>query len=234
MSYAELAAAGELNGPLTNLAHRGEAAFTTVRAAGLKPFDFRVKWSGQNQQLTQADIEWTAGESVLSIGAAADFDVPQREVAATLNRLSLRRAKEELYALQQPCAITFRAGETNPPGRLWTLVVDAFHWHSERRTVSATTDLAWPSQGNATLTLTNVAFADFSDFLEADIANILVAEFAATAHWSNGPVHSVISAAGSLTNRSGHVFGLRGNVKTTICSLLNSWRWLTATRRRCR
>lgn len=214
LSYAELAASGELHGALTNLAHRGEAALTTVRTAGLKPFDFRAKWTGQNQQLTAAEVEWTAGESVLSIGAAAEFNVTKREVMTKLSQLSLRRGTEELYALEQPCAITFRAGETNAPGRPWTLAVDAFHWRSERNTISATADLAWPSQGNATLSLTNVALAAFSDFLAADIANILLAELAGSAHWSNGPVHSVISAAVSLTNSAGQVFGLRGNAKT--------------------
>jgi translocation and assembly module TamB len=214
LSYAELVASGELNGPLTNLAHSGEAVFTTFQAAGLKPFNVRVKWSGEKLHLASADVELTAGESVLSIGAAADFDVPEREFAATLNQLSLRRGKEELYALQRPCAITFRAGKTNAPGGLWTLAVDAFNWRSERHTMSGTANLAWPSHGAATLSMTNVAFADFSDFLEPDIANILVAELAATAHWSNGPVHSVISVAGSMTNSTGHVFGLRGDLKT--------------------
>jgi len=42
----------------------------------------------------------------------------------------------------------------------------------------------------------------------------LVAEVAATMQWSNGPVHSVISAAGSMTNGTGQVFGLRGVVRT--------------------
>lgn len=214
LSYAEMAAAGELNGPLTNLAHHGEAAFTNCRAAGLKPFDFRAKWAGQHHQLTNAEVEWTAGQSVLSIGVAADFDLPKRAVAAKLNQLSLRRAKEERYALQTPCAITFRAGETNAPGSLWTLAVEAFNWRSEHNTISASADLAWPARGNATLNLTNVALADFSDFLTADLTNILVSEFAGAAHWSNGPVHSVISAAGSLTNRTGQRFGLRGNIKT--------------------
>ena len=214
LRYAELVASGELNGPLTNLAHSGEFAFTNIQAAGLKPSDLRAKWSGQNQQLTAADVEWAAGESVLTASAAADFDWPEREVAVKLNQLSLRRRKEEVYALRQPCAITFHAGNPNAAGRLWKLAVDAFNWQSERHTISGSADLAWPSHGEATLTMTNVALADFADFLEADIANVLVTEVAATAHWSNGPVHSVISAAGSMTNSTGRVFSLRGQVKT--------------------
>ena len=214
LSYAELAAAGELNGALTNLTHSGEAAFTNCRIVGLKPFDFRAKWSGQNQQLTQGDMEWTAGKSVLSLGAVADIDISKREVAAKLHQLSLRRAKQELYALQEPCAITFRAGAINTSERLWTLAVDAFNWRSQRHAISATAALAWPAQGNTTFSLTNVALADFSDFLSADITNIFLTELAGCAHWSNGPVHSVISATGSLTNSTGRVFGLRGNVKT--------------------
>jgi hypothetical protein len=214
LSYAELVASGELHGPLTNLAHSGEAAFTTFRTAGLKPMDVRAKWSGQNQQLTAAEVGLTAGGSVLSIGASADFDLSKREFAATLNQLSLRRVKEELYALQQPCAITFRAGKTNAPGRLWNIAVDSFNWGSQSHALAGSADLAWPERGKATLTVTNVAFADFADFLEVDTANLLVADLTATAHWSNGPVHSVISAAASMTNGTGQVFGVRGNLQT--------------------
>lgn len=214
LSYAELGASGKVAGPLTNLAHRGEVAFTTFRVAGLKPFDLQAKWSGQNHQLTAAHVEWTAGESVLSIGVDVELNVPAREVAVKLNQLSLRRGREELYALQTPCAITFRDGNTNTPGGSWTLGVDTFDWRSGRHAISGSADLAWPTHGEATLIVTNVAFADFADFLEADIANVLVAELAATAHWSNGPVHSVISAAGSITNGTRQVFSLRGAVQT--------------------
>lgn len=214
MSYAELVASGELHGSLTNLTHRGEVAFTSFRIPSLKPFDVRIRWDGQNQHLKSAEAELTAGESVLSIGAAADVDVPRRAVAAKLNQLSLRRGKEELYALQQPCAITFCAANTNAPGGLWALAVDAFNWRSERHMISSTADIAWPSRGAVALTMTNVAFADFSDVLEAGFANIVVAELAATAQWFNGPVHSRISAAGSKTNRAGRGFSLRGKVQT--------------------
>jgi translocation and assembly module TamB len=212
LSYAELIASGELDGPLTNLAHHGEAAFTDFHVAGLKPLQISATWHGRNQRLESAELELTAGESVLSLGATAEFDASKREVAATLNRLSLRRAAK-LYALQQPCAITFRAGPTNATAAPWTLAVAAFDWRGAGRMLSATADFAGPSHGAATLTMTNVAFADFSDFFEADLANILIADLTATAQWSNGPVQAVISGAGSLTNRTGQVFGLRGNVQ---------------------
>jgi translocation and assembly module TamB len=213
LSYSGFAASGELNGPLTNLAHSGEVTFTNFQAAGLKPLDVHAKWSGANQHLETADIELKAGESTLTIGAAADFGLAKCEVAATLNRLTLRRGDEDIYKLQQPSAIAFRAGNTNAPGGLWTLSVNAFNWRSERHAMSASADLAWPAHGEATLSITNVAFADFLDFVEADIANVLVADLNATAHWSNGPVQSVISIAGSITNITGQVFGLRGAVQ---------------------
>ncbi len=214
LSYAGFAALGELNGPLTNLAYSGEVTFTNFQAAGLKPLDVHAKWSGDNQLLKSADVELRAGESILSIGTGADFDLAKREVAVKLNQLSLRRGDEEIYKLRQPSAITFRAGNTNTPDGLWTLAVDAFNWRSEQRTMSASADLAWPSHGEATLSITNVAFADFSDFIETDIASILIADLTATAHWSNGPVQSVISITGSTTNSAGEVFGLRGTVQS--------------------
>lgn len=214
LSYAEMVATGELHGPLTNIAHRGEAAFTTFRTAGLKPLDVRAKWSGQHQHLAAAEVEWRAGKSNLSLGAAADFDLSERKVSVTLNQLSLHRGEEELYALQQPCVTTFHAGNTNAPGRRWTLAMEALNWRSERHTISGTTVLAWPSGGEARLTMTNVTFADFSDFLEMDMANVTVAELAATAQWSNGPLQAVILATVSITNGTGQVFGLRGAMQT--------------------
>jgi len=214
VSYAELTASGEVNGPLTNLTHRGEVAFKTCRMNGLKPFDFKATWTGQQQHLAAAGIEVAAGSSVVSIGASADLDLTEGGMAATLNQLSLRRGQQELCSLQQPCAVAFRAGNTNSPGPRWSLGVKALDWRGQRHVISATADVAWPAQGAATLNLTNIALADFSDFLEADIANLLVAELAVSAHWSNGPVHSVIFAAASLTNAMGEVFELRGNVKT--------------------
>jgi translocation and assembly module TamB len=214
VGYAELVASGAVDGPLTHLTHRGEAAFTDCRVARLKPFDLRLKWSGQHKQLTAIDVEMTAGKSMLSVGAAADLDVTERGVTARLDHLSLRRENENVYTLRQPCAITLAAGATNVPAHRWRLYVDAFKWQSERHTLSANADLSWPSHGNATLSMTNIAFAEFSDFFEADIANILVAELAVATRWSNGPVHSVISAAGSVTNGAGRVFELRANLKT--------------------
>lgn len=200
LCYAGLTAAGELAGPLTNLTHRGELTVTGLQVAGLKPVHVHATWSGQQQYLAAAEVECTAGESVLSIGGGADLGV------VVLNRLSLRRGVAELYALQQPVALSFGAGGT--------LAVDAFDWRNERHSLAGMADIAWPARGAVTVTMTNVAFADFADFLEADIPNIVVAELAATAHWSNGPVHSVISAAGSLSNRTGQVVSLRGAVTT--------------------
>jgi translocation and assembly module TamB len=213
VGYAELVASGEVDGPLTNLAHRGAAAMTTGRVAGLKAFDLKAKWSGEHQRLASTEVEWTAGESVLSVVAAADLRMKERRLAATLKQLLLRRGEREIYTLQQPCSMMFHAGQTNSPGPPWTLVMDAFHWRGERQTLFATGDLAWPARGEATLKMTNVGFADFSDFVEADIAKILVAEVNVAARWSNGPVHSVIAAAGSITNGAGRVFDLRGNLK---------------------
>jgi len=211
--YSELGASGEFHGPLTNLTQRGEVSLTAGKVAGLKPFDLKATWSGQQQHLASAEVAITAGASALTFGATADLDLAERAVAATLNRLALRRGKEELYSLQQPCAIKFRAGNTNAPGQLWSLAMDALNCRSEIHAISTRADFAWPARGEATLNMTNVAFGDFADFLEADLANVLVAQLAATAHWSNGPVHSIISAAGSMTNATGELFSLRGNVK---------------------
>ncbi len=213
VGYSGFNASGELNGALTNLTHSGEVTFTNFQAAGLKPLDVHGKWRGANQHLESANVELKAGGSTLSISAAADFDLMKREVATKLNQLSLRRGDEDIYKLQQSSVITFRAGNKNSSRDLWIFAVDDFNWRSERHTVSASANLAWPSHGETALSITNVTLADFSDFVEADIANIFFADLTATAHWSNGPVLSEVSIAGSMTNSTGQVFSLRGAVQ---------------------
>ena len=213
-SYAGLAASGAVDGPLTNLTHRGEVAIAAARTAGLKPFDFKAAWSGQQQHLSAANIAVTAGESVLSLGATADLDVTERAVAATVNQLSLRRGTEELYALQQPCGIKYRFGNANTSEPEWTLGVTSFNWQNQRHSMAADADLAWPARGNATLRLTNIAFADFADFIAGDIANFALAELAVAARWSNGPVQSKISLTGSMTNSPDHAITLHVSAKT--------------------
>ncbi len=214
LRHTELVASGEFSGPLDAVLHRGEASLSALQPAGMKPSDVRASWSGLGRRLTAATVEWAAGDSVLSIAAAADFDPAERRVEVTLNRLSLRRGSEGLYALQEPCALEFRTARPGAPGDLWSLAVAAFDWRGDRRAASGNATIAWPSHGKASLRLTNIALADFSDFVESDLRNVSVGELAATAHWSNGPVYSVLSAAGSLTNTTGRVFGLRGNVTT--------------------
>jgi translocation and assembly module TamB len=214
LSYAEMMAAGEIRGPLTNLAHTGEATITSFQTTGLKPLEIHTKWRGEMFRLDSAELELTAGQSVLSLDATADFNAAERKVAATVNQLFLRRAAEELYALPAPGTITFQTGPTSAAGKLWSLAVSNFTWQSEHRAISANADFTWPIRGEIALALTNVAGADFSDFIAADLTNILVGEFNGTAQWSNGPVQAMISVTGSLTNDASQVFSVRGSAQT--------------------
>jgi translocation and assembly module TamB len=214
LRYADMTAAGELRGPLTNLTHTGEATITALQVPGLNSLEVHANWRGEKFRLDSAGLELTTGKSILSLAATANFDPTERKVAATLNQLFLHRDAKELYSLPSPSAITFQAGSTNASEKLWSLAVSNFVWQGGRRVISATADFTWPARGETTLTLTNVAGADFSDFVVADLANILVGEFNGTAQWSNGPVQAVISLAGSATNQARQVFSLRGKVQT--------------------
>ncbi len=213
LRYAALAASGEVNGAVTNLGHRGEIVMSGGSLSGLKPFDVTAKWVGEDRSFMSAELEWKAGESRLSVGAGAHWDFRGRRGTATVGQFSLHRSNEVLYTLHPPCAISFSAGPVDG-ARLpnWTLGVDSFRWGSARRSLSARADLTWPWRGDAALSMTNVNGAEFSDFLDADIAGIEVSKFGTTAHWSNGPVHAVISAVGSLGEGADRV-DLSGSLK---------------------
>ncbi len=206
LSYAAMAASGELDGPVTKLGHRGKVAITGGRLSGMKPFDVTARWAGENQTFASAELQWMAGEAALSVQAGVQLDLGERRGAATLRQFSLHRSNEVLYSLHPPCSISFSAGGPDMTRRGdWTLAVDSFRWQGARRSLSASADLTWPWRGDAVVSMTNVGGAEFSGFVDADISGVAVSEFGATAHWSNGPVHAAVLAAGFFGLGSGRV-----------------------------
>jgi hypothetical protein len=215
LSCSAWSGSGQVRGPLTNLTQRGEVTIKGLQAPQLKPLDAEAKWSGHNLRLESAAVELAGGESILSIVGGADLSgLRQRKASATLTNILLRRSGETLYALQHPCAISFEQSGTNAPSRLWTLAVDSFAWRGANRSASVTAELSWPASGNVTTALANVALADFSDFLKTDLSNLSLSKLAAAAHWSNGPVHAIISVAAATTNRLGERFALSSALAT--------------------
>lgn len=215
LSYDALSGSGQVRGPLTNLAHQGEITIQGLRVPQWKPLNAVANWSGQNLRLESGDVELAGGASILTIAGEADLSGrAQLKAAATLRKVALRRGEVELFALQRPCSVSFHADGTNASSRLWTLTADEFAWRGSNRAVFLTAWLEWPTAGKVTAAVTNLALADFSDFLTADLPDLSLARLAATARWSNGPVHSAISLAGALTNRLGERFALSAVLAT--------------------
>lgn len=212
VSYDNLTASGRLSGALTNLIHSGEIKIAKLNRSGLKPADARASWQGTN--LTgSVDVELKAGATVLSVAGEVDYgQSKEREITATLRQVSLLRNNEKGYTLVAPCQITFRSEPANDASRDWLLRVDAFDWQGAAGRVSLAADLAWPSRGRVAAAMTNVAFADFADFVAGDVAQFSLAKLEVAAGWSNGPIHSKISFMGSMTNRSGQPLSLHGQV----------------------
>ncbi len=220
LDYETLTGSGRMEGAFTNLVHHGELALAGFHARQFKPLDLHVKWSGHNLRLDELEGGFVAGASTLNLRATADFSAwKQRKILATVTNLSLSRQNEELYGLPHPFSIGFTAGGTNASSHNWSLAVDGFDWQGPNRQVSLTGALSWPGQGSVKASATNVAFADFSDFFTNEIPNVSLAALEVAAQWSNGPVRSAVSVAGSLTNRAGNSFTLRGDLTTgdTLC-----------------
>jgi len=212
VSYDSLTASGSLSGAFTNLIHSGEIKIGKLNRPGLKPADARASWRGTN--LTgSVDAELEAGVTVLSVAGEADYGQSnEREVTATLRRVSLLRNNEQSYTLAAPCQITFRPRLASDASRDWLLRVGAFDWQGDDGRVLLAADFAWPSRGSAAVAVTNVAFADFADFVPFDVTQFSLARLEVAAHWTNGPIHSQISVMGSMANRSGQPISLDGQV----------------------
>ena len=213
VSYDEFSGSGEIHGPVTNLSHSGKLTARGFSGHGIQATTAEAKWQGQNLNLTSADIHLKSGNSTFLLEAIADLGTTnEHTMSVIISNALLSGPTEPLYSLQQPCTVTFRGSETNNSPRNWTLAVDNFDWRGTDRFLKINGRVEWPALGKLDMAATNVSLGDFSDFLDSNLTNLSLQRLAATAVWSNGPVHAKLSVGGSLTNQDGRAFGLRGDL----------------------
>lgn len=215
VSYNRLFASGQIGGPWTNLAHAGEIAVGNLHYGRVQARDAEINWRGRNLRLNSAKIVLKSGKSTLICDGALDLNSWRRhKVSATLAQLSLSRGTGRQFSLKHPCSLAFAAGKPAGGKNPWNLDIDGFEFQSPDGGIALTVDIAWPDQGNVSAGITNVAFADISDFLKPNSINLAVARLTATASWSNGPVDSKVSIAVAATNVTGRPLILRSSWST--------------------
>ena len=204
LTYSNLTASGQMQGSLTNLTQSGQATIKDLRSKFLKPLDADMRWNGQKFQFDSLDLKLTAGQSALVVSGAADLNAfKQHKFSVTLTNVSLSRGSETLYALQQPCAISFSESGTIAASREWAFSMSHFDWQGTNREASLNADVAWPSYGKVESAFTNVVLRDFADFADSSVTNFQLAACHTAAHWSNSPVRASIYLDGSMTNPAG-------------------------------
>ncbi|HZI33668.1 MAG TPA: hypothetical protein VFF11_15105, partial [Candidatus Binatia bacterium] len=150
LDYTTLRAFGTVEGPLTNLTQSGEMAVDDLQTGftPLKPLQVSGNWQAEGWKLTSAQVKLAAGDAVLSAEGSLDLiSLKQRGVDGLLKDLSLTRNGEEIYALQQPCPISFHRLSPDGKSPRWQLQVDHFDWRGHDKELALTTRLDWPATG---------------------------------------------------------------------------------------
>lgn len=212
VSFENLTTSGTLEGPFTNLQHRGELRVAEMAIPRLKPLQVEARWAGRQLNLDSLNAELATDEARLAVGGGVNVIAPQH-LAATVTNLSWQRQDQPLLALGHPCEIGFVL-TTNTSATNWTVRVSDFALSDTNRSVTFDGIVSWPMEGTLTTTVTNLALRDFSGFVTNEFPAILLEAAALSARWTNGPVHAGLAVAGMLTNSMGKMLGVRTELVT--------------------
>jgi translocation and assembly module TamB len=182
-------------GPLTNLSHTGELEVANFSTPKTRPLHLNAKWSGEQMNLTRAEVSIAASNSLLStvFSMATNQEPSLTNVAINLEKLSLQKGEKNMLELQKPTNIVIGKGETNH----WLLQVTGFDWRGPSGGLVLESHLDWPVAGEAHLSGENLHNDLFDDFFNFRTDKFEIGKLHASAGWTNGPLVFRAEMAGS-------------------------------------
>ena len=193
--YENLSFKANAQGPLTNLAHSGELAVTNFTGPQTRPLQLKANWSGEQINLTRAEVSIAASNSILStvFSMATNQEPSLTNVAINLDKLSLQKAGKSVLELEKAASLVIGKGETNR----WLLQVTGFNWRGSRGGIGVESTVDWPAAGEAHVSGENLQSDLFDDFLNFRTEEFEIGKLDAEAGWTNGPLVFRVEIAGS-------------------------------------
>jgi translocation and assembly module TamB len=193
--YENLSLKANAQGSLTNLAHSGELEVTNFTGPQTRPLHFKANWSGEQMNLTRAEVSIVASNSMLStiFSMSTNQESSLTNVAINLEKLSLQKGGKSTLELQKPAEIVMGKGETNR----WLLQVTGFDWRGPSGGLALESRLDWPAAGEAHISGENLRSDLLADFFNFRTEKFDIGKLDASAGWTNGPLVFRAEIAGS-------------------------------------
>jgi translocation and assembly module TamB len=193
LSYSTVQTTGQFRGPLIQPIHSGQFIVRGLSLASFRSnlYEVRASWRGEKLDLSGAQIEITAGSSMLSLAGAVRLAAAKGQSSTvTLQTLNYQQKTQLIYSLQSPCAVSFRRNNAAPNG--WDLKIGMFRWTGPQRAISLSGEAEWPRHGRVRIGCQGVALDDFVDFLP--VRGCVVSNLDFAAKWDRGPVDFELSS----------------------------------------
>jgi translocation and assembly module TamB len=218
MSSARLETAGSFGGSMTNLTHSGQLAIRALSIPPFSPCGVQANWRGEKFDLSEAEIQFDAGDSYLRLGGALRIsDSPNQSSSIALNKLTFQRDGQIFYGLEQPCAISFRhVAGTNSRTEV---KLDALHWAGAERKLQLAGEIDWPRRGRIRSQSLNVRLDDFTDFLPRAMRRWSVNNLDVKADWDDGPVTLDLTTRIDFASKDGGSFSTQGGLRTSLVGI---------------
>jgi translocation and assembly module TamB len=193
--YEELSLKANAQGELTNLAHGGELEVRNFSSPSMRPLQLKVDWTGEQLNLTRAEVSVAASNSMLStvFSMATNREPSLTNVAIHLEKLSLQKGGTNELELERPATIVMGKGETNR----WLLQVTGFDWRGPRGGIGLESKLDWPAAGEAHISGENLQSDLLDDFFNFRTEKFEIGKLDASAGWTNGPLIFRVEMAGT-------------------------------------
>ncbi len=220
-SYKTLSVAGRFEGPLTNIAHQGEAKITGLRNPLSRPLSLAADWKGTQENLKRAALTLGAGGSWLSLEGGLEWGASRQHFALT--QLTLRKDGRVVLALAKSAELTM----SHPgPGARESVRLTPLDWQGPGGEIHASGRVEWPVTGSIEASARHLTSRLFEDFLSRErsqaapsastppnrgrgqeaaghtvsvrsIPAIALQHLSLSAGWTNGPVSFTLAFAGA-------------------------------------
>lgn len=180
LDFATLALKLRASGPLTTLAHTGEAQLTSLVVLPLKPIAFTVQWQGRDRVIEKFTA--TATAAATRLGAVGSIDADK----LTLTELALTAPSTAALQLTQPATFRWKPA----------LQFSGFVLANSDSSLAASFTLGDAGQFNTAIkNLSSVALADL---VELSGPAWSITNLAAQGSWDHGPLSFTATAEASV------------------------------------
>ncbi|HKS38669.1 MAG TPA: translocation/assembly module TamB domain-containing protein [Verrucomicrobiae bacterium] len=195
--YSSLQATGQISGSVGAPVHSGTLVLGGAAAPHLKPCEARIAWRGERFNVSEANVQVTAGDSKLLFDGAVQIgETPDRPTRIEMAALTLTRGDVALYQLENRCRLEFVRNAATNTSATWSIRVDALHLSGPDREVALGGHIEWPRRGHLEASCRGFRLSELRDFVDLPAAEFWLAAMKLEANWQGGPVHLSLSAEG--------------------------------------